>query len=297
MELPGLADLLARTPYGHLAGTARHVSLKGFGYPDLFRIGREGEGGFAVKLRPAGQANIEDSLACLAARRDPDGLIQDYAGTFVVGEWRILVSPWLEGGQPIDSGREALPRFFGLLARFNRENLCGGPYTTMYADGRRFDVIGELVDWETDELLAAAGEDFPAREAREVLGGLKRGMGCLVNEDVNTGNMFLTESGRPLFIDTEWFHRGLDLHQFEHLNLLGFNERHWYNITDEARDCYAAYFEALGTRPGEANEEIRAWEMLAVLRQAAYWRWKKAETMYPEAERRARVVLDRPAFI
>ena len=93
----------------------------------------------------------------------------------------------------MDAGREALPLFFGLLGRFNLENRCDGPYTTMYADGRQFGDIGELVDWETGQLLSAIDDGFPAREAREVLGGLKLGMGCLVNEDVNTGNMFITE--------------------------------------------------------------------------------------------------------
>ena len=70
MELPELAALLAQTPFGRLAGTASRVSLKGFEYPDLFRIGREDGDAFAVKVRGADLANIADSLACLA---DPQG--------------------------------------------------------------------------------------------------------------------------------------------------------------------------------------------------------------------------------
>lgn len=297
MEVPELEALLERTPYAGLAASARRVSLKGFEYPDLFRVGGEDGNSYAVKLRPADQANIADSLACLAVRKDPEGLIQDYTGTFVVDGWRILVSPWLEGRQPIDGGREALPRFFALLARFNRDNPSAGPYTSMYLNGRRYAAIAELVDAEVETCLAAIDDGFPGAEAREALGALKSGLACLVNEDVNTGNMFFARGGKPVFIDTEWLHSGLNLHQFDHLNLLGFDEEAWYNITEEARDCYVAYFEALGLPRRLADEQIRARELLAVLRQDAYWRWKKEEAKYPESARRARIVLDTPTFI
>lgn len=297
MERAELATLLERTPYSGLADTARRVSLKGFEYPDLFRIGSATGDSYAVKLRPTDQTNLTDSLECLSTRKDPEGLIQDYAGTFVVGGWRVLVSPWLEGSQPIDANREALPRFFALLARFNRDNPSAGPYSSMYLDGRSYAGIDELVDAEVEACLAAVDGDFPGAEARETLRALKCGLACLVNEDVNTGNMFLVHGEKPVFIDTEWLHRGLNLHQFDHLNLLGFDEESWYNITAEARDCYVAYFEALRIPPRLANEQIRAREMLSVVRQDAFWRWKKDESRYPESARRARTVLDTPAFI
>jgi len=297
VELAELKALLDKTPYAGLAVTARHVTLKGYEYPDLFVIGDGTARRYAVKLRPEGQVNIADSLACLAARKDPGGLIQDYAGAFLVDGWHILVSPWLEGSQPINSDREVLPRFFALLARFNCDNPSAGPFTSMYLDGRRYATIAELVDGEVEACLEAADGDFPRSEAREALCALKDGLGCLVDEDVNTGNMFVTADRRPVFIDTEWLHSGLNLHQFDHLNLLGFDAKAWYNITEEARDCYAAYFEALGLPLRLANEQIRARELLSVLRQDAYWRWKKNEAMYTESARRARIVLDVPAFI
>ena len=32
--------------------------------------------------------------------------------------------------------------------------------------------------------------------------------------------------------------RGLNLYQFEKIDYFGFEEKTWYNITDEAEECY-----------------------------------------------------------
>ena len=111
-----LRRLLDGTPWSRLAGTADPVSLQAFQYADLFRIGDDSSGRYAVKLRPAEQSNIADSLRCLAARIDPAGLIQDYQDAFQVDGWWVLVSPWVEGRQPIKGGRDKLPLFFSRLA-------------------------------------------------------------------------------------------------------------------------------------------------------------------------------------
>jgi alcohol dehydrogenase YqhD (iron-dependent ADH family) len=66
--------------------------------------------------------------------------------------------------------------------------------------------------------------------------------------------------------------KGLNLYQFEKLNYFTFDENKWYNITEEAKECYTAYFEALGIKKELANEQIRAFELLQVLRTNSYKR-------------------------
>jgi hypothetical protein len=65
---------------------------------------------------------------------DGDRLIHPYRHVAEAGGYYLLVSDHLDGVQPID--RDQIPSLFGRLARFNRNNIVGGPYTSMYADGR-----------------------------------------------------------------------------------------------------------------------------------------------------------------
>jgi len=308
-NIADLPRLLAGTPWASLAGTAQPVSLQGYQYDDLFRLGDDAGGRFALKLRPLDQPNIADSLRCLAARFDPAGLIQDYLDAFQVDGCWLLVSQWVTGQQPITSRRDSLPLFFSRLAAFNRDNPATGHFTSMYADGHYFASLADLVEHELAGHLKALAASWPelgpdwaapgvgSRELRAALAALTDGLACLVNEDCNTGNMFLKADGQPLFIDTEWLHTGLNLHQFDHLNLSGFDEPRWYNIGAEAVACATAYFDELRLPRALANEQLRAWECLAVLRRHSSWHWRGQKEQYQLTAQRLRQLLDRPSFI
>ena len=199
--------------------------------------------------------------------------------------------------QPIDRDREQILSLFGRLAHFNRNNLVDGPYTSMHADGRYSQTISELVDSELEYHLQFFDLESMKSVCLEALEPLKHGLGCIVNEDTNTGNMFIPNDGMPVFIDTEWLHRGLNLHQFDHLDFFGFEEPAWYRITEEASGCYEAYFSELTVSRDEANDQIRAFEILRVFRMNTYWKYFKMEAHYPQVETRANTVLSHLHFV
>ena len=113
---------------------------------------------------------------------------------------------------------------------------------------------------------------------------------------MNCGNMVLAKDGKYKIIDTEWIIKGTNLYQFQHIDYFGFNEKKWYNITDEADKCYEAYFNTLGVKLDESNEQIRAIELLNVLRENTYWKSTGKENDN-EIKRRIKVVLEKEKFI
>lgn len=273
------------------------VTQNGFTYPDLFRVVVDGVGVFAVKLRHKSQAHVADALACLASVSDPESLLNRYLYVLESGDHSILVSQWIDGIQPHNGRRDTLPEFFEKLARFNAANQVSGPYTSMYADGRHSDSIATLVDSELDYHRRYLGDVSLGNEITEALQPLKRGLACVVHEDMNTGNMILAGDGRHVFIDLEWVHKGLNLHQFDHMNFFGFREPDWHNITDEAAECYRAYFSALPMSSQEANDQIRAYELLAVIRQNTYWRYFEKTDMYEQTPIRLERVMGQDRFV
>ena len=292
-----LQVIIRGTSLEPLATEANRVTRNGFTYPDLFETrGSDGQR-FFLKLRPADRAHVRDSLECLSLMADEDALIHPYRLVAEAGGYYLLVSDRLDGVQPIDRARDQIPSLFGRLAQFNRRNVVDGPYTSMYADGRYSDTISELVDSELEYHLQFFDLESIKPACLEALAPLKHGLGCIVNEDTNTGNLFLPNVGMPVFIDTEWLHRGLNLHQFDHLNYFGFDEPAWYRITDEAPDCYEAYFGELRLSRDEANDQIRAFETLRVLRQNTYWKYFKMEAHYPEVDARAKTVFSHLHFV
>ena len=292
-----LTNLLADTPFSAIAQTAERVSLKGYTYQDLFRIGSPESGFFSVKLRPVGKRYLVDSLRCLESIQDPDNLVLPYRAVFERNDTVVLISDWIIGVQPFQNATHILPEFFRRLARFNQHNPSNGPFTSMYADGHYFRTISRLVDAEIDYHLGFGGlEDYRSTLA-EVMQPLKHGLACITFEDMNPGNLFLTEDGRYVLIDTEWLHPGLNLHQFDHMNYLRFREPKWHDITDEAAACYSAYFSELGAGLEEANAQIRAYEALAVVRANTYWRLFQLEGMYEKTRARIKAVLEHDRFI
>jgi hypothetical protein len=99
--------------------------------------------------------------------------------------------------------------------------------------------------------------------------------------------------------------RGINLYQFEKVDYFEFEEKTWYTITDEAKDCYAAYFDELGINNDEANEQIRAFELLQVLRKNTYLKFSEGQNDHghsgpedneKEIERRISEVMGKEKF-
>jgi len=166
----------------------------------------------------------------------------------------------------------------------------------MYADGNYFETIDELVDWEINYHKQYLQVSIKMDEIIGCLKSLKSGLSCIILEDVNTGNLLLTNNGKYKYLDTEWIMRGLNLYQFEKIDYFCFEEKEWYNITDEAEECYRAYFNTLGIKDDEANEQIRAYELLSVLRKNTYLKYNKKDDD-KEIERRIKIITGKNRFI
>ncbi|MCG8481398.1 MAG: hypothetical protein MI724_20055 [Spirochaetales bacterium] len=267
--LESLVGLLARSELADWASSARPVERHGHLYTDLFVITHPTHGDLFVKIRRADEAHIGRSLQSLADIRDREGLVEKHIHVERVGDRYIIATRRVLGSYIEGEKRSELPRFFGALARFNTENRSRGPFTSMYADGRLFQSVDELIEHEIAEHFRWVGA-IDLRLLREALGALGSGFGCVIQEDTNVGNMILTTDGEPTFLDTEWIHASANLYQFDHMNPFGISEAAWFNITEEAQECYAAYFDALGESRLKANDQIRGIELLSALRANTY---------------------------
>ena len=166
----------------------------------------------------------------------------------------------------------------------------------MYLDGKYFNDINELIDYEIDYHKKYFTGKMNSKDIMEVMQILKYGIPCIINEDMNRGNFIITGDGEYRIIDTEWIIRGSNLYQFQHVHFFDFDGKKWYNIIDEAKECYAAYFETLGIKSAEANEQIRAIELLSVLRRNTYLKFFKKDND-SEMEKRIIIILEQKQFI
>jgi hypothetical protein len=272
VDIKELENLLEGTNYVHFIGHIKYAELNGYKYNDLLKIGNENTGFLALKIRKNDKNEYNenkyaiDSIRDMGIMKDKDDFVNKCKDIFRKNDYIIMVSDWLNGVQPIDNNREHLPKFYSLLAQFNKQNIVKGPYTSMYVYQNHFETIDDLVNWEINYHKKYFQEICETNEIEEVIKCLKNGLPCIILEDMNTGNLFVTDDGQYKYIDTDWIINGLNLYQFERIDYFGFDERIKFNVNEEARDCYSAYFETLGIRAEDANDQIRAFELLQVLR-------------------------------
>jgi len=296
METSEVEKLLEGTQYERFCGTLQKLEFKGYVYNDLFKIGNENLGYFVLKIRKKDTKNFMDSINCLKIANDVENIINKNCGIIENGNYVIAISEWLNGKLPTDNNRDTLPLFFSRLAAFNKNNVVDGPYTSMYLDSKFFDSADELIDWEINYHRKYFFKKMDTKKITGILGNLKHGITCIINEDMNCGNLFITDDAQYKIIDTEWIIRGVNLYQFQHINYFGFDEKTWYNITDEAKDCYEAYFGTLRIGRAEANEQIRAIELLNVLRTNSFLKSSKKDDD-EEIERRLEIVMGKERYI
>jgi len=266
MEIKDLENIIKDTKLEQFIGLIDYVELKGYKYDNLYKIGNENQGYFALKIRKNTQKYILDSIENMKKIIDPDEFIHKNNDIIEKDGLIIMISDWINGIQPIDNNRKHLKNYFSLLAKFNKNNIVNNNFSSMYTYGNYFNSINDLVDWEINYHYKYLQEIIESNEISEILNNLKKGKPCVILEDMNTGNLIITKDGKYIFIDTEWIINGLNLYQFEKIDYFGFDERKWYNINEEAKDCYIAYFETLGIETEEANKQIRAFELLQILR-------------------------------
>jgi serine/threonine protein kinase len=255
MDIKELENILNGTKYEAYIGHIDYVELNGYKYNDLFKAGNANIGFLAFKIRENDNQNryAVSSIENIAVMKDKDNFINKYKDIIEKDEHILIVSEWLNGFQPIQKNRENLPQIFSLLAEFNKQNIAKENFTSMYAYGNHFGTIDDLVNWEINYHKKYFQEIIGNNEILDTLNYLKDGLACIILEDMNTGNLFITDDGKYKYIDMDWIINGLNLYQFEKIDYFGFEERQNYNINAEVKECYIAYFETLGIKKEEAN--------------------------------------------
>ena len=296
METNELKGLLKETKYEKFSGSVFPMELKEYVYNDLFKCGNDNTGYFVLKIRNKNQKNVFDSINRLNSINDQEKFIHKYTDIIEKNGFLIMAFDWIKGFQPIDNNRKYLPMFFAKLAKFNKGNIVKSYFTSMYVDGNYFNTIGELIEFEINSHRNYLIDIIDIKLIMEILSVLKQGMATVILEDMNTGNLFVTDKGEYKFIDTDWIINGLNLYQFEKIDYFGFDERQWYNVNEEAKECYIAYFETLGIKFSEANEQIRAFELLQVIRKNSFIKCLGKDDD-DETNRRIKIVIEKDKYI
>jgi len=296
MNKSELELLLKNTKYEPFADFINSVEIKSHIYNDLYKIGNDNLGFFVLKIRKNHDKSILDSINNISILKDNENFIHNFKDLIKKDGYILMVSEWLNGIQPIDKNREYLPKYFSMLANLNKQNIVKNSFTSMYVDGNYFDNINNLIDWEINYHKNYLQDIIETKEIIEILEIMKNGMSCIILEDMNTGNLIKTNDGKYKFLDTEWIINGLNLYQFEKIDYFGFEERQWYNINEEAKDCYIAYFETLGLKFNEANEQIRAFELLKVLRDNTYLKYLEKDNDV-EIIKRIKIIMEKEKYI
>ena len=295
MEIKEIEFLLKKTEFEHFIGFFQKIKLKDYEYNNIFKTGNEKSGFYLLKIIENYKPNVIDSINILKEIKDPENIINKNIGFIEKENCIITVSEWLNGKQPIEN-KENLPIFFSKLALLNKNNITNGPYTSMYLDYKYFDNATNLIDYEVNNHIKFIPENIEIKPLLKILENLKNGIICIIHEDMNCGNLFITNNGKYKIIDTEWVVKGINLYQFQHFDYFGFCEKNWYNITENAKDCYKAYFETLGINYKEANEQIRAVELLNTLRENTYIKHSGKEKD-KDIENRIKIIMEWKKFI
>ncbi|UTC74204.1 hypothetical protein E4O03_08090 [Treponema sp. OMZ 792] len=261
-----------------------YVLMEGHTYPDLFKGITGNNDFFAIKLRQKSES-IRNSLKYLNALNDSENLILKYKNTIETENYYIFISEWLKGIQPIKTDRHLIKEFFKKLAYLNLKNKSSSSFSSMYLDGKTYPSIEDMINAEALPYLEIYNGKHDKKIIKKNIENLNSSLGCIILEDMNTGNMFKTEKGDLKIIDSEHITSGLNLYQFEHINILGLNKKEWYNITDEAKEVLNAYFSEIGENKNKAFLQIKAFAILSFLRELYFQIWQKKEIDYSEKDK------------
>lgn len=278
-------SILKSTKYNDKIVSLNEVYVHGHTYYDLFKMLLNDGMEYSVKIRNINAEHVTDSLKYLSEMNDSDGIISNYYDVIKTKESYILISKWIDGKHPDNTDTDMLEKISAALAKFNKENIHPGPYTSMYIDAVKYNTIEELIDNETKPYLENYKGAHSFRFLKSCLDNLKSGLGCLILEDINIGNILIENAGNLKFIDTEYLTAGLNLYQLEHINLLNFDKEEWFNISKNANTILTAYFKILGETNKRASAQIRGYYVLALLRKLFFLQHQKKEPDYNEVDK------------
>ena len=275
-----ILNYFCNTKYENYFTKIENVTLQGYLYKDLFKAFTKTGIVYAIKVRDLSKNHVQESIKYLSEMNDDENIISKNEDVLINDGKYICISKWIHGVQPIDTNRDKIQKFYSMLAKFNKNNLSNGPYTSMYLDGRKFFSIEELVITEFNECIAGYNGKHSKLNIQNSVKNICLGFGCLILEDMNTGNMIIDQNGSYHFIDTEYLTAGINLYQFDHVNLFNLDEIKWYNVTNEKDDVLNEYFKILCDDSRIIKMQILGFAMLKLLRKIAFLNWKKENVDY-----------------
>jgi hypothetical protein len=155
-----------------------------------------------VKVRDLEAPGLKDALQNLEHMNDSENIMLKPKRIIETDKVLIWINPWIEGRRISDSEPELLKNFFKALARFNKANPVTSSFTSMYLDGRRFSDMHALIEAEVHQLLEYWLEPELLPEIHSALEALHNAMPCLIQEDLNLGNILHNE-GTFTVVDCE----------------------------------------------------------------------------------------------
>ncbi|QQO10049.2 hypothetical protein [Breznakiella homolactica] len=208
------------------------------------------------------------------AINDPDSLLSKKIGFRYDGKNYFVLEKYVEGDTDPETIRAIMPGIFYKIGVFHRENKAEGRVWSMYSDGRKFDSIEDMVRYEFSYHESYWEDTKTLDPCLSAVMNLTKGFRTVLHGDLHLGNVILRDSG-PVLIDTEWSALSLNMFEFEHVDFFGISRDYSEKVTDNALDCYRAYFYALGINEKISNELIRGYNVLKVMRKNTYDRYYK----------------------
>ncbi len=264
-------------PHIHELSEIRHD-----GHPckGIYR-GHSQDSSFSIKIRKHYDPLTQSSISALEEVEFNPELYSPYLHIIEAESNLILIKEW-ELGKTIDrSVEQFLPEYFAKLARFNIRNVSDGNYISMYADGRFASSISDLISHEIKYHLGFWKDEISKRNILELIEPLYSGFGCIISEDNNLANLIFTENRQIRLIDLDWIQRGPNLYQFDRFSFFTKERKNRHSIYGAlAKECYAAYFSEMSGSISQANDQIRAIEVLSVLRKNTYNRFFEKQDQY-----------------
>jgi hypothetical protein len=237
---------------------------------------------YSIKIRPKDDALTQSAISVIQnIEYNFELFFSPYLHILESDSHLILIKEW-EYGESIDeTATTYLPDFFAKLARFNLKNASDGKFISMYADGRYASTIDDLISHEIEYHFRFWKDESSKNRIVDILQALYTGFGCIISEDNNLANLIVTENSNVKLIDLDWIQSGSNLYQFDHFSYFtNINPKRYAIHGALAKECYDAYFSELPGSRLQANDQIRAIEVLSTLRKNTYNRFFENQDQY-----------------